>query len=389
MCYCLLKMNMLKLLKDKGEWMKHYKNDLQLILFFMTAVTMLFPKARAQSGHITTSITANEIVQRYIAARGGLEKLHAIQTLVLRGPKRPNGNPGREMVRARPFYFTNGAEGNDGSPWEAYDSFGLVARVTDAPAAALRHTAYFDDPLVMSLEHGWGVELIGSETIDGKDAYRLRVTFPDGWVNVLFVDKQSWLLIGRRFTAPFHAFGESVTTQTLIGGYRTVNGVLFPTRFAEYDLATGELLGGGEGWETIEANETISHKMFAPPNPPDTPVARLVNAIFLSRFITADVLVWYRHFRSDPATADIDIEGAIESVAYHCLKSGAVPTGLALLEENLELHPKSVKAHFSLGRAFRVAGREQDALAAFREALKIDPAFQPAKDAIASARVKY
>src|SRR6185295_15150270 len=41
-------------------------------------------------------ITAQEIVQRYIAARGGLDKLRAIRTLVLRGPPRPNGKPGRQ-----------------------------------------------------------------------------------------------------------------------------------------------------------------------------------------------------------------------------------------------------------------------------------------------------
>ncbi len=334
-------------------------------------------------------ITAREIVQNYIDARGGLSKLRGIRTLVLRGPIRPDGKPGRAMIRARPLYFTIGTEGNDGSPWEAYDSYGLVARVTGLPGAALRHTAYFDDPLVMSLEPGWSVELTGSEMIDGKETYRLRVVFPDGWVNELFVDKGSWLLVGRRFTAPFHAFGDAVTTQTLIGEYREANGVLFPTRFAEYDLATGELLGGGEGWTTIEANAVIPPETFDPPKAPNTPVARLVNAIFASRLITEDALVWYHDFRTNPATANVDIEGAIESVAYHCLKSDGVSTGLALLEKNLDLHPKSARAHFGLGRAYRAAGREKDAQAQFAEALRIDPTFQAAREAMASRTLKY
>ena len=89
----------------------------------------------------SAAITAQEIVQRYIAARGGLEKLRAIRTLAFRGPLRPNGKPGRQILRARPFYLSIGSEGNDGSPWEAYDEYGLQPRVTDAPGAALRHTA--------------------------------------------------------------------------------------------------------------------------------------------------------------------------------------------------------------------------------------------------------
>ncbi len=339
--------------------------------------------------HGESPITAEQIVRRSIEARGGLEKLKSIRTLVYRGPARPDGRPGRMLTRMRPLFFTIGSEGNDGSPWEAYDSFGLVARVTDEPAAALRHTAYFDDPLVMSLEPGWGLEWTGTERFDGHEAYRLRITFPDGWVNEEFVDQRSWLPLGRRFTAPFHAFGEAVTTETHFGDYRRVAGVLFPARFAEYDLATGELLGGDSSWQSIEANVPITPEVFHPPTPPETPVTQLVNAIFRARFVTADALGWYHDFLTNPATAGIDVEGAVESVGYHCLKNGAVATGTALLQENLRAHPGSARAHFGLGRALRAGGRESDALEEFRAALRIDPALVPAQQAIASRRLPY
>ena len=332
--------------------------------------------------------TAQEIVQRYVAARGGLEKLRAIRTLVFKGPPRPNGRPGRQILRARPFYFSIGGEGNDGSPWEAYDDFGLQPRVTDAPGAALRHTAYFDDPLVMTLEPGWSVELTGSERIADRDAWRLRVEYPDGFVNEMFVDKSTWLLAARRFTAPVHAFGASVTSQTLFGDYRPVNGVLFPFSVREVNLGTGELMDAST-WQSIEANVPLDHAVFSPPVRPATPISRLVNAIFASRHVTADALGWYRDFRRDPATASIDIQAAIESVGYECLKNGGVATGTALLEENLRAHPNSASAHFGVGRAYRAAGREEDALRAFREALRLDPALEAAKQAMASRALKY
>jgi hypothetical protein len=87
------------------------------------ATIAAFP-AHAQPAR-PSAVTAQEIVQHYIDARGGLEKLRAIRTLVFRGPPRPNGKPGRQMLRARPFYLSIGSEGNDGSPWEAYDEYGL------------------------------------------------------------------------------------------------------------------------------------------------------------------------------------------------------------------------------------------------------------------------
>jgi hypothetical protein len=333
-------------------------------------------------------ITAQEIVQRYIAARGGLEKLRAIRTLVLRGPPRPNGRPGRRILRARPFYLNVGAEGNDGAPWEAYDESGLQPRVTDAPGAALRHTAYFDDPLVMTLEPGWSVELTGSERVGDRDAWRLRVTYPDSFVNESFVDKTSWLLIARRATAPVHAFGASVTGQAIIGDYRPVNGVLFPFSLREVDLATGEVMDAFT-WEAVEANVPLDYAVFSPPLRVATPVSRLVNGIFASRHVPADALGWYHDFLRDPATASVDIEAAIESVGYECLKNGAVATGSALLEENLRTHPTSARAHFGVGRAYRAAGREADALEQFREALRLDPGLDAAKQAMASRALKY
>jgi hypothetical protein len=291
-------------------------------------------------------------------------------------------------VRARPFYLNVGAEGNDGSPWEAYDESGLQPRVSDAPGAALRHTAYFDDPLVMTLEPGWEVELTGSERIGDRDAWRLRVVYPDGFVNESFVDKTTWLLVARRFTAPVHAFGASATSQAVIGDYRPVNGVLFPFSLREVDLATGAVMDAFT-WEAIDANVPLDYAVFSPPPRAATPVSRLVNGIFASRHVTADALGWYHDFRRDPATAGIDIEAAIESVGYECLKNGAVATGTALLEENLRAHPTSARAHFGVGRAYRAAGREADAMERFREALRLDPRLEEAKRAIASKVLRY
>jgi hypothetical protein len=342
----------------------------------------------AQPVATSAPITAQEIVQRYVAARGGLDKLRAVRTLVLRGPPRPNGKPGRQILRARPFYLNVGAEGNDGSPWEAYDEFGLQPRVTDAPGAALRHTSYFDDPLVMTLEPGWGVELTGSERIGDRDAWRLRVTYPDGFVNESFVDKSTWLLIGRRFTAPVHAFGGSATSQAIIGDYRSVNGVLFPFSLREVNLATGETMDSFT-WQTVEANVALDYAAFSPPPGAATPVSRLVNGIFASRFVPSDALGWYHDFQRDSATANVDIEAAIESVGYECLKNGAVPTGTALLEENLRAHPTSARAHFGVGRAYRAAGRETDALEQFREALRLDPGLEAARQAVESRVLRY
>jgi Tfp pilus assembly protein PilF len=73
----------------------------------------------------------------------------------------------------------------------------------------------------------------------------------------------------------------------------------------------------------------------------------------------------------------------MQAVGYQCLKNGAIETGVMLLEANLADYPNSASAHFGLGRAYRTAGREEEALRHFRQALAIDPTFQRAADALA------
>lgn len=322
-----------------------------------------------------------------------MEAIQSVRSIIYHGPDRPDGRPGRWMAKARPYYYVVGdprsdrdfAEGFDGAAWEFYADPGLVIRTSDAPAAAARHTAYFDDPLVYFGQPGWSFELRGEERIGDRPSYWIRATFPDGHQREIFVDQETWLVIANRVTAPIHAFGDPVKTETRIGSYREVNGALFPTRFDEYDIATGKPIDedAGPGWVRLDANVPLPLDFFSPPREPETPLARLVNAIFTTRLIAPDALGWYRDFRANPATRGIDTDRAMQAVGYQCLKNGAIETGVMLLEANLDDYPNSASAHFGLGRAYRTAGREEEALRHFRQALAIDPTFQRAADALA------
>jgi tetratricopeptide (TPR) repeat protein len=115
----------------------------------------------------------------------------------------------------------------------------------------------------------------------------------------------------------------------------------------------------------------------------------MINAVFGARYHVADALLIYHDFRQDPATAGIDAERAIESVGYHCLKNGAIPTGLALLTENLQNYPTSALAHFGYGRALRASGRESEARREFSESLRLDPSLTDASQALASRVLPY
>lgn len=131
-------------------------------------------------------------------------------------------------------------------------------------------------------------------------------------------------------------------------------------------------------------NVELPTDYFSPPAEPYTPLARMLNAAFAARAIPTDALQWYLDFRSRPATAAVNTEAGMEALGYQCLKNGAVRTAVLLLERNLMDYPGSTDAHFGLGRAYRAAGREVEAVASFREALRIDPNHARASEALAA-----
>lgn len=358
--------------------------------FFLIATTFTIS---AQNN--SKSITAEEIIQNYIKARGGMEKILAIRTLVLRGEGGEGENPmrpGRVMTRARPYYLlvgdplkrlqTDYAEGNDGSHWEFYRDPGLIIRTTGAPADAIRHTAYFDDALVMSArETGWKVKLMGKQTVANRETYQIHVTYPDGFENDIFVDSQNWLVVANRAATPVHAFGEAVKTETRWLEWREIDGVLFPTMMQGVEIATNKILDRSH-WTSIEANVELPPDTFSPPPIQETPLTRMINAVYAARLIPTDALGWYLDFRNNPANKDIDTQVAMASVGYQILKTGAIETAILVLETNVKDYPKSAMAHFGLGRAYRTANRKTEAITEFKKAVECDANYKRAADAL-------
>lgn len=336
--------------------------------------------------------TADEIIARYAEARGGLGKMHAIQSVIYRGEYREGEHvsDGAAMALMRPYFKLVGdpehldpdfAEGYDGSAWEFYRDPGIVVRTVGAASEAGRHAVYIDGPLIGARERGWDVAVVGRERIGDRDAWHLAVTMPDGFRQDEFVDAATWLLIAERKAAPIHAFGEKVLSEERIGDYREVEGVLFAFEHKEVEIATGRVLNEMH-WKSITANHELDPKLFSPPEWKRTPVQILLAQLFAERTDANAVLWSYRDFRA--AHPEVDTRDAIEAIGYQILKMGDVRASVALLERNAADYPQSATSAFGLGRALKASGDLDRAASELRRALAIDPNYKRAKDALAS-----
>jgi len=84
-----------------------------------------------------------------------------------------------------------------------------------------------DGPLINHAAKGTRVALQGVEQVDGRNAYKLKLTLKNGNTQTLWIDAQTFLDL--RFDGPQHRFdGKMRTVSTYFHDYKSVNGVMLP-----------------------------------------------------------------------------------------------------------------------------------------------------------------
>jgi outer membrane lipoprotein-sorting protein len=183
--------------------------------------------------------TAEEIVAKVLAARGGLEKAKAVQSQriigtiyfnpELYGPfvaefKRPGKMHNEVTIQDKTVVRTfNGKEAG----WVINP---FAGKETPEPMSAedvkgALNEADFDGPLVDAKAKGNVIELTGTEKVEGRDTYILKVTHKDGEVSSYSFDTKTFLLA--KWSGTETVNGEAVTRETLFHDYRDVGGLKF------------------------------------------------------------------------------------------------------------------------------------------------------------------
>ncbi len=232
------------------------------------------PPPREPSARSAPAPTVDEIVERYVAARGGIEKLRALRTLRQEG--RINAGAGREGLATREikrpgkirFEFTvqgvtsvfasDGQKGWTVNPLEGEMS---PRPLPDEVLADAREQADIDGPLVDWKSKGSQVELVGREAVDGRDAYKLKLTLRSGGVLFAFLDVKSASLVRTEATRQLR--GKPVRIETTFGDYRKTEGILFPHLVEVRASGRPQVLRIVV--DKVEVNPPLSDSRFSPP----------------------------------------------------------------------------------------------------------------------------
>lgn len=187
----------------------------------------------------TPAQTVDDLVAKYLAAKGGADKLKAVNTIRMTGTmtvgsgieapvtleqKRP-----RNMRMEFTLQGMTGVTAFDGSTaWQVMPFMGKPdpEPLPSEQAKMFEEQADFDGLLVGYKEKGHTVELVGKEAVEGTDAYKLKVTMKNGETRYIFLDAEYFLEIRTEGSRTIR--GSQVEFESSIGDYKEVNGLMFP-----------------------------------------------------------------------------------------------------------------------------------------------------------------
>jgi hypothetical protein len=128
-------------------------------------------------------------------------------------------------------------------------------------AKDLDNQADIDGALVDYQAKGHQLELVGKEKVEGKDAWKLKLTLKSGDVQYVYLDADSYLEIRNESKRTIR--GSEMELETTIGNYKEVGGVLWPHRVQSG--AKGRPEKQTFAFETIEVNPTLDDARFKMP----------------------------------------------------------------------------------------------------------------------------
>jgi len=210
------------------------------------------------------ALTAEQIIEKNVSARGGLQAWRAVQSLSMSGKMEAGGNdtsgrpvsslrtggvqlPRRPAEQAQlPFRMDMKRQhkqrleidfrgqtaiqvfdGAQGWKLRPYLNRHEVEPFTPAEIKAMESESDLDGHLVDYVAKGTKAELEGTDKVEGKDTYRLKLTLKNGIVRRIWVDADTFLETKIEGT-PRKLDGKNHAVEIYYRDYKTVSGLKMP-----------------------------------------------------------------------------------------------------------------------------------------------------------------
>jgi outer membrane lipoprotein-sorting protein len=226
--------------------------------------------------------TADEIIAKEIAARGGLDKLRAIHSERVSGrisfgdvtgpfvvePKRPLKMHMQLTIQNQTMLrvYDGQSQGWANNPFAGKMN---PDAMSEDEVRNISEESDFDGPLVDYKSKGNQVELVGKDKLNDKDVWRLKLTTKSGDVRYYLFDATSFQLLKWEGKRKFE--GKEFPVESYFSDYREVGGLSFAFAIDSGSSATD--ITQKIRIDKIELNPDLNDAEFAKPATPPQPNA--------------------------------------------------------------------------------------------------------------------
>ncbi|MCB1628822.1 MAG: hypothetical protein KDI37_18655 [Xanthomonadales bacterium] len=218
--------------------------------------------------------SVDEVVAKFEEARGGADAWQAMKTARMTGNMTmgPMEAPFRlEFARDNKVRMEFDLQGM--TAIQAYDGeqgwavMPFLGKLDPEPMAedqlkSIKDMADFDGALIGYKAKGHQVEMIGLESVEGTEAYKLQITKANGDQETWWLDAEYYLPI--KTASKIEQMGQVMDVSTTLGDYKEVDGLIFP-----FSITSTVPMGSQTiTIEKIETGVNLSADRFAMPAKP-------------------------------------------------------------------------------------------------------------------------
>src|SRR5260221_2288118 len=219
------------------------------------------------------SQTLDEVIAKIIQARGGMAKLKAVQNVrttarLSQGSFRAdfvqeNKRPGkvREEVIIQGLAQVQAYDGKTGWQISPFGGRKDPELMSQDDTKSLIVDADMDGPLVDYKEKGHKAELVGHDSMEGTDCFKIKLSMKNGDVRYYYLDADSYLELKLEVQTTIR--GALQENELYYGDYEQVSGIYYP--FAVEQAQKGSSSRSQITVEKIEQNIALEDAHFTMP----------------------------------------------------------------------------------------------------------------------------
>jgi hypothetical protein len=217
--------------------------------------------------------TVDEIIAKNVQAHGGIEKMKGVQTIRITGKldlgsiragflqenKRPDKVREEQIIQG--LAASQAYDGKIGWQVNPFGGRRDPELMSQDDLKGLTIDADIDGPLVDYKEKGHKAELVGHDSVEGTDCYKIKLSLKNGDVRYYFLDTDSFLEL--KIETESSIRGTIQYTETYFGDYEEVNGLYYS--FAFESGAKGDSNRVKFAVDKVEINVPLEDSLFTMP----------------------------------------------------------------------------------------------------------------------------